>query len=369
MKQKQSALFLQIGIGLSLLLLALAACSATSSPTVSPVPPHTTTAPAPTSQTLLHPTQQLDPTSAETETAPPATASATSPAPTATSPSPTASAPPAAPQPSPTPSPSPAPTTLPEPQILSFTIAPTTTQNIGDQIFMAWEALGQGAAICPLLGSGPVEAECQDVPLQGDSTFTTDESSMAYLGFALRVTGADTKAWSAVYTHLQCQDLRAWFFDHPPERCPAAPALHSYAAGQYFEHGFMVWVEDTDEFYIFYQGPDQAGFQTFERLVGLQLKPGASQDNRVPDDPPPGYLQPVSGFGLLWRGEVDNLSTDVRQRLGWATAPEFGFDTAYQCATRAHPRSWSCYLRGPSGELLHLHPDSTAQVRLLWQEE
>ena len=70
--------------------------------------------------------------------------------------------------------------------------------------------------------------------------------------------------------------------------------------------------------------------------------------------------------------EVDILlgdSAKARQRLGWATAPEFGFDTAYQCATRAHPRSWSCYLRGPSGELLHLHPDSTAQVRLLWQEE
>jgi hypothetical protein len=131
----------------------------------------------------------------------------------------------------------------------------------------------------------------------------------------------------------------------------------------------MVWVEDTDEFYIFYQGEDASDFQTFERLVGLQLKPGASEDNRVPEEPPPGYLQPVSGFGLLWRGEVEHLSSDVRQRLGWATEPEFGYDTAYQCATPAHPRSWSCYLRGPKGELLYLHPDSTAQVRLLWETQ
>jgi hypothetical protein len=28
----------------------------------------------------------------------------------------------------------------------------------------------------------------------------------------------------------------------------------------------------------------------------------------------------------------------------------------------------SCFLRGPRGEILDLHPDSTAQVRFLWEE-
>lgn len=35
------------------------------------------------------------------------------------------------------------------------------------------------------------------------------------------------------------------------------------------------------------------------------LEPGMSADNRVADMPPPGLFEPVSGFGLLWRGEVD----------------------------------------------------------------
>lgn len=374
--------FIRSSVCMTVILWALASCSASSPPlSMTSTVPTTNTAPAPTATTPLHPTQQPQPsnTRTETPTRPPSTATptltaalpSTTPTPPASAapPLPTAtSSPVASPHPSATSS-QPTPTTSVEPQILSFTIAPTTTQNIGDQAVLTWEADGQQAAICPLMGTGPVEFECQQVPLQGEMTFTTDEASMAYLGFALRVQGKSTTTWSAVNTHFQCQDLRAWFFDDPPERCPAAPALNSYAAGQYFEHGFMIWVEDTDEFYIFYRGEDPHGFQTFERLVGLQLKPGASADNRVPEDPPPGYLQPVSGFGLLWRGEVENLTTDVRQRLGWATEPEFGYDTAYQCTTRAHPRSWSCYLRGPNGELLYLHPDSTAQVRLLWHVE
>ena len=103
-------------------------------------------------------------------------------------------------------------------------------------------------------------------------------------------------------------------------------------------------------------------------MVGLQLKPGASQDNRVGEAPPQGLYEPVSGFGLVWRGEVEWPALgDARQRLGWATEPEFGYDTAHQCETRAHPRSWTCYLRAPGGEVLRLYPDSTAQARTLWQ--
>jgi len=41
--------------------------------------------------------------------------------------------------------------------------------------------------------------------------------------------------------------------------------------------------------------------------------------------PPAGLFQPVRGFGKIWR---ENPS--VRDRLGWATAPEQGFDTQLQ---------------------------------------
>ncbi|MBE9507754.1 MAG: hypothetical protein IMY86_06855, partial [Chloroflexi bacterium] len=41
--------------------------------------------------------------------------------------------------------------------------------------------------------------------------------------------------------------------------------------------------------------------------------------------PPAGLLQPIRGFGKLWRE-----NTNVRDGLGWATAPEQGFTTTWQ---------------------------------------
>jgi hypothetical protein len=232
-------------------------------------------------------------------------------------------------------------------------------------VHLAWDARGQRAELCPLIATGPVA--CQTVPLAGDQAFVVDEQALTYAGFVLRAYGGEATALATVELHPQCQDLRSWFFADPPLRCPAGDALASYAAAQEFEHGRMIWIEETDEFYVFYDEPDEQGFQVVERSIGLELKPGASEDNRVAEDPPPGLYQPVSGFGLLWRGEVDWPYGDaVRQRLGWAIAPEFGFDSAYQCTTPAHPRLWNCFLLGPDGEVIHLRPDSTAGVRTLW---
>jgi len=261
----------------------------------------------------------------------------------------------------------PPPTAALAPQVLSFTADPTITQNLGDAVHLAWEASGQRAELCPLIGPGPFN--CQDVPLTGEQDFIVDEQALTYIGFALRVYGDETTVLETVEFHPQCQNLRQWFFADPPLRCPAQETLASFAAAQHFERGVMVWIQETDEFYVFYDEPDEQGFQVAHRTVGLQLKPGASEDNRLGEAPPPGLYEPVSGFGLVWRGEVEwPYGGDVRERLGWATAPEFGYDTAYQCATPSYPRLWNCFLLGPDGEVILLRPDSTAGVRILWEE-
>ena len=258
------------------------------------------------------------------------------------------------------------PTPTAAPQVLSFTANPTITQNLGDVVHLAWQANGQRVELCPLIGTGPTN--CQDVPLVGEQDVVIDELALTYVGFALRVYAGEATALKTVELHPQCRNLRTWFFADPPLRCPVAEALTSYAASQHFERGLMVWVEETDEFYVFYDEPDEQGFQVVQRTVGLELKPGASEDNRIGEDPPPGLYEPVSGFGLVWRGEVEWPYADVvRERLGWATVPESGYDTAYQCSTPAYPRLWNCFLLGPGGEVLHLRPDSTAGVRILWE--
>ncbi len=359
--------------------LTLVGCaSTTSAPTLAPTAELTATAialaptstgePATAPATLAAPTTTVAPTVPQPSAAPSAT-------PTAEPPTASPVPPPALPTLTPTTAPPPStatrlptPTPTAGPQVIFFQVTPATTINLGDNLTMSWQASGQKAEICPISGPGPVESHCREVALAGSTQFVTDEASMAYTGFGLRVTAGGSFTWSLVNVHLQCRNVRPWFFDNPPERCPAAVADESYAAGQYFEHGLMVWVEDADDFYVFYQGEDAQGFQTFDWVSDIRLKPGASPDNRIGETPPPGLLEPVSGFGMVWRGEVEDVRADVRQRLGWATETEFGFTTAYQCQTPSYPRMWSCFLRGPRGEILYLRPDSTAQVRFLWEE-
>lgn len=125
----------------------------------------------------------------------------------------------------------------------------------------------------------------------------------------------------------------------------------------------MVWVQATDTSYAFYRD----GSQTFDWWTGpLHILPGASIDHRV-GRAPRGLFEPVSSFGLIWRGEID-YSTQVRTRLDWATAPEFGYDAAYQCEVPPMDRLWLYFLRDPRGKVLVLRPDSTAQVNYLWEE-
>jgi hypothetical protein len=305
--------------------------------------------------------------------------------PVPTMPSPAATATPVPTQPSPAATATPVPTkasppatatpqepaatpTAARPLVRFFRVTPTTTFNLGDGLTMTWEAVGQKADLCPISGPGPIEARCQDVPLTGSTRFVTDEEAMTYTGLGLRVTAGGTSTWSLVDVHLQCQNLRPWFFADPPQRCPADLVQESYAAGQYFERGLMIWVENPDSFYVFYRGEDEWGFQVLDWIPDIRPKPGASPDHRVGEQPPAGLYEPVSGFGMVWRGEIEGVRADVRQRLGWATEPETGFDTAYQCETIFYPGLWDCFLRGPRGEILYLRPDSTAQVRWLWEE-
>jgi hypothetical protein len=262
------------------------------------------------------------------------------------------------------------PTHTAEPTIVAFQITPTVTANVGDVLAMSWQATGERAEICPVGATGPIEYRCRAVSVSGSTEWTTDEEAMSYSGFALRAWYGTLSALKVVEVKLQCQNLRQWFFPNPPQNCPAAQVATSYASGQYFEHGFMIWTEEPDTFYVFYQGQDAEGFQTFDQVIDpdSQLKPGASPDNRVGDPPPDGLFEPVSGFGMVWRGEINGIRPDVRQRLGWATEPEFAFDSARQCMTLSLMRYWVCFQRGPRGEILRLHPDSTAQVRLVWEE-
>ena len=94
-------------------------------------------------------------------------------------------------------------------------------------------------------------------------------------------------------------------------------------AYQQFEHGAMLWISRTTYtqeklIYVFF---DDGTFQQFNDTwtEGQPVSGG--------ETPPRGLVEPVRGFGKVWR---EGTGARVRERLGWATAEEAGGNGAYQ---------------------------------------
>jgi hypothetical protein len=273
----------------------------------------------------------------------------------------------------PTPTPKPTPTAIPvasttpdtpAPQVLSFAAEGVATDE-GEGIALTWEAVGEQVTICPLIGDRAVGCRCLfGMPLAGSHVIKPHEIVGNYDGFRLVVESGGIRTVRYVPLAVKCPDtVAAWFFeDQPPAICPQDPPLTSYAAAQRFEHGLMIWAEASDAYYVLFDhhvgisdNPQNSSSLTSLRVIQgpLELKPGASADNRVAETPPPDRFEPVSGFGLVWRGEVLG-GQGIRDALGWALEPEQGFDTVYQCAMSCDSY-WDCYLQGPEGEVFHFY--------------
>lgn len=98
--------------------------------------------------------------------------------------------------------------------------------------------------------------------------------------------------------------------------CPIDSAITLTAAYQTFERGLMVWVSQVGSsgqpgIYVFYNN------NTYQRFIdtwreGVDANSGGFA-------PPAGFVEPVRGFGKVWRE-----AGGVRDGLGWATANESG---------------------------------------------
>lgn len=103
--------------------------------------------------------------------------------------------------------------------------------------------------------------------------------------------------------------------------CPVgAPpqAVQLSGAGQAFEHGGMAWIgQSPAQIYVLFA---DGSFQRFNDTFQSGVDPDSGGLT-----PPAGLLEPVRGFGKVWRE-----SSVVQTGLGWATAPEVSTPAALQ---------------------------------------
>jgi hypothetical protein len=105
--------------------------------------------------------------------------------------------------------------------------------------------------------------------------------------------------------------------------CPTASASTlAWIAEEVFQGGHLFWREDTDEVYVVYD----RDFSGADRTQGTWVLPAAKWDGSNPDgtgmSPPPGLVEPVRGFGWLWRTRLGGPGGS----LGWALDKEYGRD-------------------------------------------
>jgi hypothetical protein len=190
------------------------------------------------------------------------------------------------------------------------------------------------------------------------STIPLEAAGFHFIDFILSVEthGSSTPETWQVSVALKCHTT--WFFSDEPQAgvCPTEP-IRSYAAAQHFERGMMIWIEQLGRYVIL----DETLLheQDARKQVHYVHDPLAIvRDTSAEINPPEDFYAPESGFGLVWRGDVSN-SPGYREELGWALAPEFGYEAIFQCddALPSGGYSWqTCYLKGPADEVIVFHP-------------
>lgn len=207
------------------------------------------------------------------------------------------------------------------PATSSFAVEPNTGLAAGEAITITWQAQTDNLQLCMIGGRGPTA--CEPVPPSGQKAITVTGAMTAMLGIGLSADGGST-IFAMQNLNFACLDH--WYFANPQPVCPQGPAGNVQATWQPFEHGFLLETKAPDRLYALFE--DHTFFFT--------------------DD--------LSGA----------TGTDLLSPLGSATAPATTYTAQRQCELVTWPGMWACYLQAPDSRVLHLRPDSTAQVHFLW---
>ena len=98
----------------------------------------------------------------------------------------------------------------------------------------------------------------------------------------------------------------------------ATNRLHqTWSAVERFERGWMYWRQDADRIYVMSSSRKWQGFADI-------WNEGEPVDGGL--TPPPGLLEPVRGFGKIWREKLGGPGAAI----GWAVEEERGADRQIQ---------------------------------------
>lgn len=240
-----------------------------------------------------------------------------------------------------------------QPPIIETFTANVPIADPGDTIELSWQTQNAvTVTLYHLLPTGQF-GTFWDVAPAGTMTYTIPSSTRNYERFALFADNNDFPYDSAsLEIELTCPFT--WFFAPAPDICPQDAALISPGAEQPFEHGTMLWVGEEDRIYILF---DDDVFSPKWMAYEDRWDEGDPVDDPT-IVPPPGFYQPQRGFGLVWREQPT-----IRDRLGWAIAPETGYETAVQ--RTSYPKYNETYIRALDDNVWQLKAEHSGWEKII----
>ncbi len=109
--------------------------------------------------------------------------------------------------------------------------------------------------------------------------------------------------------------------DAEREGFPPVTEAEVQVAEQVFEGGRMFWVQPVNQIWVLETTGEGQGTWTVYEDTYSEGEPATDPNIEAPE----GLIQPERGFGKLWRE-----NPTVRDILGWAVTPEFGFVSTYR---------------------------------------
>jgi WD40 repeat protein len=107
-----------------------------------------------------------------------------------------------------------------------------------------------------------------------------------------------------------------------PEGFPDITDAEVQVAEQVFEGGRMFWVGPVNQLWVMIVNEEGSGQWLIYEDTFVE---GEDMEEDPSIEPPEGRYEPVRGFGKLWRE-----NPEVRDALGWAVTPEFGYVSRYR---------------------------------------
>ena len=116
---------------------------------------------------------------------------------------------------------------------------------------------------------------------------------------------------------------RTLFFLSKAEDICVGAVMKTQAAYQTYEHGFMIWLADSGDIWVFINAGSRSPW-----LHLRQSNYASFPDNAL--TAPSGFIQPINGFGRAWANYSGVNQTHLKDELGWATASEVSYTATWQ---------------------------------------